>query len=420
MNKDRVILHVDINHCYAQIEEMLSPPCRKVAMAVGGNEDQRHGIILAKNLKAKPFGIKTGEPIRDALKKCPGLFIIPPKYDAYQYYTEKVKDVYREYSDKVESFGLDEAWIDVTESIALFGSGEQIAKEIQNRVFTEWGLTVSIGVSFNKVFAKLGSDMIKPSGLVVISRDNYKDTAWKLPVEDLLMVGTATEVKMNKMNIYTIGDLAQTPIKGLQKRFGKIGVLLWSYANGSETSQVDPTGIKRVPKSIGNSWTMPKDINNFREAKIVYERLTNSVACRLREEGYKGNVIHISIRDKKLDSFGKQMKIDHYTDTAKEILQITMNLLDEIWDRDIPLRSIGISVTGLKSYITHTQYDLFGVVEEMEKENQIEMTLEDIRAKFGFFKIDKCSALIDTQLSDVDPKGNHTIFPVGVLKGSIE
>lgn len=420
MNKDRVILHADINHCYAQIEEMLSPPCRKVPIAVGGNEDQRHGIILAKNLKAKPFGIKTGEPIRDALKKCPELFIIPPKYDAYQYYTEKVKDVYREYSDKVESFGLDEAWIDVTESVGLFGSGEQIAKEIQDRILSEWGLTVSIGVSFNKVFAKLGSDMIKPSGLVVISKDNYKETAWKLPVEDLLMVGKATKEKMNKLNIFTIGDLAETPVKDLQKRFGKIGVLLWSYANGSETSEVDPTGTKRAPKSVGNSWTMPKDITNFKEAKIVYERLTNSVACRLREQGYKGNVIHISIRDKKLDSFGKQMKIDHYTDTAKEILQVTMSLLDEIWDRNVPLRSIGISVTGLKPYTTHTQYDLFGVVEEMEKENQIEMTLEDIRAKFGFFKVDKCSALIDTQLSDVDPKGNHTIFPVGVLKGSIE
>lgn len=420
MNKDRVILHADVNHCYAQIEEMLSPACRDVPMAVGGNEEQRHGIILAKNLKAKPFGIKTGEPIRDALKKCPNLFIIPPKYEEYKYYTEKVKNIYREYSDKVESFGLDEAWIDVTGSQSLFGSGEEIAKEIQDRVLSELGLTVSIGVSFNKVFAKLGSDMIKPQGLVIINKENYKEVAWKLPVEDLLMVGKATKEKMNKLDIFTIGDLAETSVKTLQKKFGVIGALLWSYANGTETSEVDPIGTKRPPKSIGNSWTMPKDINNFKEAKIVFERLTNSVACRLREQGYKGNVIHIHIRDKKLDSFGKQIKIDHCTDTAKEILKIVMDLLDEIWSRNIPLRSVGVSVTGLKPYTTHTQYDLFGVVEELEKENQIEMTIEDIRAKFGFFKVDKCSALLDKKLSEVDPKGNHTIFPVGVLKGSVE
>ncbi|MDF9825745.1 DNA polymerase-4 [Breznakia sp. PF5-3] len=420
MNKDRVILHCDINHCYAQIEEMLSPACRDVPMVVGGNEEARHGIILAKNLKAKPFGIKTGEPIRDALRKCPGLFVIPPKYDKYQYYTEKVKDIYREYTDRVESFGLDEAWLDITGSQSLFGSGEQIAKEIQDRVFEELGLTISIGVSFNKIFAKLGSDMIKPKGLVIIDEENYKIKAWKLPVEDLLMVGKATQDKMNKLGIFTIGDLAKTSVKLLEKKFGKIGVLLWSYANGSEDSPVDPTVHKRTPKSIGNSWTTPKDITNFREAKIVYERLSNSVACRLRESGYKGNVIHISIRDTKLDSCTRQIKIDHYTDTAKEILQIAMNLLDENWNRQFPLRSIGVGVTGLKPFTTHTQYDLFGEVEERENETKVEVVVEAIRSKFGFFKIDKCSALLDTRLSNVDPKANHTIFPVGVLKGSIK
>lgn len=418
MNKERVILHADLNHCYAQIEEMLNPACREVPMAVGGDEKARHGIILAKNLKAKPFGIKTGEPIRDALKKCPDLFIIPPHMNQYQYYTEEVKNIYREYSDKVESFGLDEAWIDVTGSLKLFGTGKQIAKVIQERVLDELGLTVSIGVSFNKVFAKLGSDMIKPSGLVVIDKNNYKDIAWSLPVEDLIMVGRATKDKLNKMNIYTIGDLAETPLRTLEKKFGKVGAMLWSYANGSENSKVSEVGYKTPPKSIGNSWTTPKDITNFKEAKIVYERLANSVACRLREEGYKGNVVHISIRDKKLDACTRQIKIDHYTDTAKEILQVAMNLLDENWNRQIPLRSIGIGITELKPFTTHTQYDLFGEVQEREQETKIEVVVEAIRSKFGFFKVDRCSSLLDTQLSNVDPKGNHTVCPVGFLKGS--
>lgn len=418
MNKDRVILHADIDHAYAQIEEMLCPSMRDIPMAVGGSEESRHGIILAKNLKAKPFKIKTGEPIRDALKKCPGLFIVHPQMKLYEYYTEQVKNIYREYSDRVESFGLDEAWIDVTGSQTLFSSGEQIAKIIQNRVLDELGLTVSIGVGFNKIFAKLGSDMEKPKGLVVISEENYKTTVWPLPVEDLLMVGRATKAKLNKMGIYTIGELAKAPIEKLDKKFGKIGVLLWSYANGAEDSEVEEIGQKTPPKSIGNSWTTPKDITNFKEAKLVYERLCDSVASRLRDKEMKGNVIAIHIRDKKLDTITRQHKLNHYTDLKKEIFQEAMNLLDKNWDRNHPLRSIGVHVSGLKPFSTYAQLDLFGEVIDMEKERDLEITFEEIRTRFGFFSVDKCSSLLDKTLSGVNPKGDHTIFPIGFLKGS--
>lgn len=205
----RVIVHSDINHCYAQIEEMLRPQLRNVPMAVGGSEEKRNGIILAKNDLAKAKGIRTGESLREARRKCPDLLIIHPDYDAYIYYTEKIKDIYRRYTDRVESFGLDEAWIDLTHSQRLFGDGIDLARRIQDEVFETYGITVSMGVSFNKIFAKLASDLLKHKGFVVVTEDDFKEFIWPLPAEDLLMVGSRTRKKLNEMRIFTIGDLAK-------------------------------------------------------------------------------------------------------------------------------------------------------------------------------------------------------------------
>ena len=262
--QDRIIVHSDINHCYAQIEEMRYPQLRDIPMVVGGNEEKRHGIILAKNDKAKAFHIKTGESLREALAKCPQLKIVPPDYEAYMYYTEQVKDIYREYSDQVESFGLDEAWIDLSGSTALFGSGLNIAKEMQRRIYTELGLTVSMGVSYNKIFAKIGSDMIKHMGMVEITRENYKEKIWPLPVQDLFYVGRATHKKLAYFSIETIGQLAQLPQGWMKDRFGKMGELIWWFANGEDVSEVALSSHQEEVKSVGNAITTCKDVDVYK------------------------------------------------------------------------------------------------------------------------------------------------------------
>jgi DNA polymerase-4 len=409
---ERVILHLDINHCYAQIEEMLHPELSFVPMVVGGSEEKRHGIILAKNLLAKKYGIKTGEPLRDALKKCPGLTVIPVHFDEYIYYTSKVKDIYREYTDQVESFGLDEAWIDVTKSATIHGDGESVAKIIQQRVKEEIGLTISIGVSYNKIFAKLGSDMIKPNGLVVISRDNYKQVAWPLPVEDLLYVGHATHDKLARIGVKTIGDLATLPVGVMKDMIGKMGEIVWGFANGIDGSDVDLTTYSRQVKSVGNSITAVHDIKNLEEAKMVYHVLVESVASRLKDHGLKGYVISIGLRDKNFISFGRQRKVEIATNISDEIFKVVIELVKESYNFATPLRSIGVTVSGLEKDHAFTQLNLFVNEEERLALKRLDMIVDNIRARFGFEAVKRCSVIQDRALTNFDPKGDHTIHPV--------
>ena len=410
---ERVVLHCDINHCYAQIEEMKHPELKNVAMAVGGHEESRHGIILTKNLLAKKYNIKTGESLREALKKCPDLLIIHPHYDDYLYYTEKVKDIYREYSDRVESFGLDEAWIDCTESVKIFGSGKEIAQIIQKRVLEEVGLTVSIGVSFNKIFAKLGSDMMKPMGLVVIDRDNFKETAWNLPVEDLLYVGRSTQIKLNLFGIKTIGDLAQFDIVALKRNLGKMGEIIWYFANGYDNSEVAITGTTSEIKSIGNGITTPKDITTFEEAKLVFYVLCESVASRAKEKGFVGKCISIHLRNTELKSISRQYKFKNATNITEEMMPIILMLLKENYDFSIPLRSITITLSHLLNEDCQVQCSLFESNSKHQKGYDLELTLDKIRSTYGFSSVKRCSMLLDEQLTSFNPKGDHIIFPQG-------
>lgn len=411
--KERVILHSDINHCYAQIEEMRMPELRKIPMAVGGHEEERHGIILAKNDLAKKYDIKTGESLREALAKCPHLTILPPDYDAYLYYTEKVKDIYREYSDQVESFGLDEAWIDLTSSLSLFGNGMEIARRIQKRVLEERGLTISIGVSYNKIFAKLGSDRVKHMGLVEINRDNYKEIVWPLPVDELFYVGRATKKKLHYFSVDTIGKLASLPKGWMKDHFGKIGEMIWWFANGEDVSEVALTSAKDPIKSVGNAITAVKDIRTFEEAKIVYYVLVESVSSRLREQGLRGNVISISLRSKELKWFSRQRKIDVATNIAGEIMPVVLALLEENYDFSLPLRTIGVTVSGIEQDSPFTQLNLFKSEDERQRQKKLEETVDNIRDKFGFEKIKRCAMLLDTHLTDFNPKKDHVIHPVG-------
>ena len=410
-NMERVILHSDINHCYAQIEEMKFPQLREVCMAVGGSERSRHGIILAKNDKAKECGVKTGESLREAFVKCPQLCIIPPNYEEYVYYSEKVKEIYQAYSDKVESFGLDEAWIDVSESTKLFGSGYEIATEIQKRVKDELGLSVSIGISYNKVFAKMGSDMKKNMGLVEITRTNFRDMLWPLPIEHLFYVGKATAKKLRQYSIVTIGELAQLPRVWLKEHFGKMGELVWWFANGQDISEVAFHNQKEEVKSIGNGITTPRDLCTFEEAKIVFYVLAESVASRLREQGLQGNVISISLRNKYLESITRQCKIDKATNLASEIMEHILLLLKENYDFHIPLRSVAVSISGIQYMECYRQLNLFVDEKNYQKQQRLEQVVDDNRKKYGFKKIQRCCMLIDQGLSDFQPQRDHVIHP---------
>lgn len=409
---ETAIMHCDINHCYAQIEEMKCPELRNVPMAVGGHEELRHGIILAKNDLAKKYKIKTGESLREALQKCPELLIIHPNYEEYLYYSKKVKDIYREYTNQVESFGLDEAWVDVSTSASLFGSPYEIAATIQRRVLEEIGLTISIGLSFNKIFAKLGSDMIKPSGLVHITKENYKAVVWKLPVGDLMYVGPATTAKLQHFGIMTIGDLAQANPTFIQAKLGKMGEVVQCFANGIDLSEVALNGFEEQVKSVGNSITAPKDIKTFEEAKLVYFVLVESVASRLRDAGLKGSVISISLRNNKLESFTRQRKISQSTNMASEIMEVVLALVKENYQFSLPLRSIGVAVSKLEVDGPVHQLNLFVDEEKRAKQRILDTTVDAIRQKHGFSKVKRCSLLLDKELTDFNPKGDHVIHPI--------
>lgn len=417
---ERIIVHSDINHCYAQIEEMMNPALRNIPMAVGGSEEKRHGIILAKNDLAKRYNIKTGESLRDAKRKCPSLTIIHPDYDAYLYYTEKIKDIYRKYTDRVESFGLDEAWIDLSHSQMLFGDGVELARKIQDEVFEKYGITVSMGVSFNKVFAKLASDLFKHKGFALITEENFREVLWNHPAEELLMVGSRTKRKLNEMRIWTIGDLAKTPCHVLERRMGVIGGLLWKYANGLDDSEVHLVGYTRPVKSVGNSKTVVKDITSVVQLQEVFRVLAESIAARLRQEGMKGRRVSIWLRDTDLHGKGCQMTLAQHTDLASEILDAAMHLYVKIAPDELSLRSVGINVSQLSDQVQGEQLDLFSPPESRQRQRNMEKVLYDIRVRYGYDACRMASSKVDKEITDFDPLGLlHQVHPVGVLDGPV-
>ena len=414
MDNRRVVLHCDINHCYAQIEEMKVPELRKVPMAVGGHETTRHGIILAKNDLAKEYHIKTGDSLREAYAKCPQLVVIPPNYDEYLYYSEKVKDIYRKYTDRVESFGLDEAWIDVSASSKIYGSGEAIAREIKKKVYEQLGLTISVGVSFNKVFAKLGSDMIKPDGLVVIDEENYQRLVWPLPVEELIYIGRATKRKLNEFGIKTIGDLAVFRADLIESRMGKVGLMIHEFANGIDDKSVAFTGYQDEAKSVGNGITTIRDMHSLKDVELVFRVLAESVASRLREMGVQGQVVTIGLRDNELHGLSRQRKLAEPTCLADEILAMAMQLTREHYSFILPLRSISLTMSDLQKPSAVEQLSFFTDHGKI-KQRVLDETVDAIRSRYGFTQIKRCSMLLDDELTNFNPKADHIIFPVSFL-----
>ena len=279
----RTILHSDMNNCYASIELLHHPELRGKPLAVGGDPEARHGIVLAKDQLAKKAGVKTGMALWQAKQVCPDIVFVPPRMDLYLRFSRLAHEIYGDYTDRQEAFGIDESWLDVTESCSLKGSGEKIAEEISRRIKKELGITVSIGVSWNKIFAKLGSDYKKPDAITVINQENYKNIVWPLPVEDLLFVGRATKKKLNKLGIYTIGALAETDSDILKIHLGKVGMILSYFANGNDNTPVCHQDENAPIKSIGNSTTTPRDLTTETDVSIIVWLLAESVSARLRE-----------------------------------------------------------------------------------------------------------------------------------------
>ena len=415
-NVDRIILHSDCNSFYASVECLHRPEIRDKPVAVGGDVEQRHGIILAKNELAKRYNIKTGEALWQARQKCPDLVIVPPRFELYQRFSKLCHEIYLDYTDQVEPFGLDECWLDVTVAGA---DGVKIAHEIRERIKYELGITVSIGVSYNKIFAKLGSDYKKPDAVTEISRDNYKDIAWPLPAGDLLYVGSATRRKLESYCKRTIGDLANTPENTLKGWFGKWGSVLYAFSNGYNLSPVSRYTDQQIVKSIGNSTTTPRDLVDNEDVKIILYVLADSVARRLREHGCKGRTISISVRDNQLISFTRQHTLSSYTNITAETAQAGMELFVQHYHWQCPIRSLGISISDLVSDAAPLQMDLFGAGQEQLRRERLDTTVDGLKKRFGTNAVRPAVLLQDPELSGCDPKHDHTIHPVGFFRGAL-
>ena len=410
---ERIILHSDCNSFYASVECLHHPEIREKPVAVGGDIEQRHGIILAKNQLAKQFHVSTGEAIWRAKQKCPELIVLPPNFPLYLRFSRLARDIYLDYSNRVEPFGLDEAWLDITSSENQKDKGERTAHEIRKRIREELGITVSIGVSYNKIFAKLGSDYRKPDAVTMITKENYRQIAWPLPVSDLLYVGPATKRKLNGFGVHTIGELAQTPVEILRSKFGKIGDILWCFSNGLDSSPVADFQNQPVVKSIGNSTTAPRDLERDEDVKIILYVLADSVARRLREQGLKGRTIHFSVRDNSLFSFTRQKTLGFYTNLTEEIAGEALSLFREHYQWKRPVRSIGISVSDLEAGTICSQTSLFCDEVKREKMERLDNAVDRLKARFGTFAIQPAVLLKDRKLSGFDPKNDHIIHPVG-------
>ena len=412
---DRVILHSDCNCFYASVEMLHHPELDGKPLAVGGDPEQRHGIILTANYIAKRAGVKTGEALWQARQACPDLVIVPPRMDLYLRFSELAREIYREYSDLMEPYGLDECWIDCTQSGKCLGSGPELAAQISSRIKRELGITVSIGVSWNKIFAKFGSDYRKPDAITVIDRSNYRQIVWESWVSDLLFVGRATQRKLYRYGILTIGDLARTDPSLLKDIFGKIGLVLSAFARGEDRTPVAPDRSEIPIKSIGNSTTTPRDLTTEQDVKMVIYMLAESVASRLRKHGFVGDVVEIYVRDKELRGFTRQHKVDMPTNISEEIAGEAMRLFRENYRWARPIRSLGVRVSHLKMEDFPCQISLFTDPVRREKQLKADIAVDEIRSRFGFQAVRRGLMHVDTKLSSDDAE-THVVHPHGYFE----
>ena len=407
----RIIIHADMNSFYVSCEMSEDPTLRGKAVVVGGDVEQRHGIVLAKSDIAKKAGIQTGHAIWQARNLCPNLMVLPPNYQLYLRISRETREIFNDYSGHVEPFGLDEAWIDL--GYTTFDEGQRVADEIRLRVWEELGITASVGVADNKIMAKLGSDYKKPNATTIIRPEDYERIAWPLPAKDLLYVGRSTAKKLSNVNICTIGDIATSDPKLMRSLLGKNGEMLWAFANGLDRSPVTCTGYSPDIKSIGNSTTTPRDLENMNDVRVTFWVLAESVAERLREHGFRARTIQISIRDNKLRSFERQMKLNRPTQIAHDIIAAAMCLFSQNYDLDQcnPIRSLGIRGCDLETVDGCVQLSMLQEDKKALKIEEAEKVVDDIRRRFGHFAIMR-AALLGDSIGDINPKDDHVINPV--------
>lgn len=392
---EKTILHCDCNGFFASVECVLNPSLKSVPMAVGGSRENRHGIILAKNELAKGFGVSTAETIGSALKKCPNLVIVPPHHDIYEEFSERVNKIYRDYTDLVEKFGIDESWLDVTGSLKLFGDGVKIANTIRERVKKEIDITISVGVSFNKIFAKLGSDLKKPDATTVISKDNYKEKIYNLPSDMLLYVGKSTCNGLKAMGINTIGDIANSNKDLLIGRFGKQGALLYDYANGLSDSPVTSYLEERQVKSVGNGMTFPHDLKTEEEIRTAIYSLTETVAERLRIKHLKCTTVQLTIRDSDFDTVTRQKGIVA-TNSVHSIAKECISLFYSGRKNDNPIRMLTVTASSLVDPEADIQISIFDQ-EELKKHEKVDAAMDLIKQKYGKNSVFRGGSLNDSK-----------------------
>ena len=407
---DRVIFHCDLNSFYASVELLDRPELRHRPVAVCGDPNSRHGIILAKNEPAKAFGVKTAETIWQAKRKCAGLVLLPAHHGRYRELSRQINQLYQEYTDLVEPFGIDESWLDVTGTLHLFGGDPRaLADRLREEVRRRFGLTISVGVSFNKVFAKLGSDYKKPDATTVIHRDNFREIVWPLPVGDLLYVGRAAAETLRQLGIGTIGQLAAFDRERLFQALGKMGAQLHDYACGLDRSPVAPAGQHEPPKSVGNGYTFPQNLQGRDQLRAGIAQLSDQVAGRLRKCGMKCKGVSLSIRDPAFRDIGRQLRLDPPTDLAREIAGAAMSLAEGCWNMDQPVRALTVTAIYLiPADEAGAQLDLFDRDGSAKRERleKLEGALDQIRARYGAGAISPAS-------TPRDPKGERHAPPPG-------
>lgn len=394
---DRVILHSDLNAFFASVEAVINPKLNDYPMAVCGDPDKRHGIILAKNEKAKQMGVVTAETIWSAKQKCPNLVLAPAHHDLYAKYSREVNEIYSQYTDLVEPFGIDESWLDVSGSEKLFGDGKTIAEEIRGRIKRETGLTVSVGVSFNKTFAKLASDLKKPDAVSIIDREHFKETVWRLPVDALLYVGKSASKILFDMRIRTIGELAHSSPDFLEYKLGKQGLMLHEYANGIDNDPVRSIYDKRKVKSVGNGMTFSRDLRGMEDLICGLEAICDLAAARMRAKHVKCTTVQLSIKDENFVTTQRQAPLAAPTQLARELRSAATELLKNTWNPRVGIRALTVTGTGLVSEDSATQIGFFDDTEKDEKSEKRERVMDDIRKKFGHGSI-KSAGIISNNI----------------------
>ena len=384
---DRVIFHCDLNCFFASVELLDKPALREVPVAVCGDPASRHGIILAKNEPAKRRGVQTAETVWQARQKCPNLILLPPHHGLYARYSRRINTIYGQYTDLVEPFGIDESWLDVTGSLHLFGGdARQLADDIRARLRQEVGLTISVGVSFNKVFAKLGSDYKKPDATTVISRENWRDIVWPLPVGDLLFVGRAAQRTLRQYGVETIGQLAACKPEMLETLMGKMGDQLYEYANGLDSAPVRARLDVEPVKSIGNGTTFPENLTTRAQVQSGIAVLADSVATRLRREGMYAGGIQVTVRDPAFHDRSRQRQLPAPTHLIRDLTNAAMTLTEELWTPPSPIRALTVTAIHLSPEgEAYEQANLFDPTagERNARQERLESAMDAIRKKYG-------------------------------------